>query len=119
MIAHARTNFLKHHHVAFVSSCKSGRILASGVNVAQQVENCAIHAEAAAVDQFRKRVKHKVLKPQDLKKGITVSSIRVAKGGHLLNAKPCARCQQIILACPYLKQYEWSTDEGELAYVIL
>lgn len=111
--AFVRHSILNHNHVAVVYSCKTDRLLASGTNAALLHEHCSIHAEAAAIAQFRKRVRDHVVKRSDLSKGVAVLSLRVSKEGHLRNAKPCVRCRQAVLqCCPVVRRLEWS-DEDE------
>ena len=112
--AYIRPLILKNHHIAIVYSCKTDAILASGTNAVEPKKNCAVHAEVAAMTQFRKRVRDGVIKPSQVSKGIGVLSIRVAKAGHLLNAKPCTSCSKVIDACPFVKRVEWSIDNGEI-----
>ena len=113
--AFVRHSILNHNHVAIVYSCKTDRLLASGTNAVTRHEDCSVHAEAAAMAQFRKRVRDKVVKRSDLSKGVAVLSLRVSKGGHLRNAKPCLRCRQDVLrCCPVVRRLEWSDDEASI-----
>ena len=111
--AYVRHSILNHNHVAVVYSCKTDRVLASGTNAALRHERCSVHAEAAAISQFRKRLRDNVIKRSDLTKGVAVLSLRVSKQGHLRNAMPCADCRHTVLQCrPLVRRLEWS-DENE------
>lgn len=105
---------LNHHHVSVVVSCKTHHVLASATNAA--LADASVHAEAAAMEKFCKRFRGKSCREQcrELCRGVEVFSLRVAPGGHLLCAKPCAACASTIRKCPQVRYLHWSKNDGAL-----
>lgn len=110
--AYIHNPVINHHHVSVVVSCKTGRVLSSGTNCA--TARGSIHAEMQALRQFQHRLRDRCINPTEVNKGVTLMSLRIAPGGHLILAKPCENCYRNIIACPHVKSVEWSDQNGEV-----
>lgn len=104
---------LNHHHVAVVLSRKSGKVLASGVNLALPAGS--VHAERSALHQLHTRIANRVICRRELGRGLRLLSLRVSSTGKLRLAKPCAECERAIRSCPYgVRCVAWSDNDGNL-----
>lgn len=110
--AFVRSQNLHHHHIAIAISLKTGNVLASATNSATVTGS--IHAEAAAVQQLRQKLRDRVLYSRDILKGIDLVSLRISKEGQLRLAKPCPNCRNVMKQFRLIKCCSYSTNCGNL-----
>lgn len=108
----SRNPILNHHHVAFVYSCKTGRILANGTN--RITSTGSVHAEVDALNNLHARVRDRVCSPREYSRGVNMISLRVSQGGELRLAKPCVACAAALKRCALIKRIEWSDQDGDV-----
>lgn len=111
-LAYTRNAHMAQHHVAVVISRKTGNVIASATNEAMKTGS--VHAECAALEQLRRRLRNRALPARDLRRGVLVLSLRVSRSGTLLLAKPCSACENTLRRCPYTKRVGWSDDDGKI-----
>lgn len=94
-VAHRRSTHLQHRHAAIVER--------GGAYVAMEANRGWRHAEVAALRRLR----------PDQRRGVRIWSLRFSRRGGLLNAKPCAACQEFLRANG-VKSVRYSTSSGEI-----
>lgn len=107
-----RNPLLRDHHVAIVFSEKSGNVLAKGTNYVVGIS--PIHAEVDALNNLRRRIRANMVDSSELRKGVGVTSLRIARCGELRDAKPCVFCAQKLQACLLVRSVTWSDSDGTL-----
>lgn len=103
---------MTHHHIAFVLSRKTGHLLASATNCA--TPSGSVHAEAAAMMQFEKRLKDGAMHARELRRGVDVLSLRLSQLGELRLAKPCAACTNVMRRSGHVRRIRWSENDGNV-----
>lgn len=108
---------MNHHHVTIIVSCKTGNILSYAPNI--QLERSyrrSVHAEVTAINKLFKTISRGKLDSHELRKGVSLISLRIAPGGHFLMAKPCCECDKYIKRFPLIRSVGWSIDDGTLIF---
>ena len=111
-LAHCPNPHVNHHHLAVVVSCKTQNVLASATNAA--TAKGSIHAEQAALEQLRRRLRDRAIFHREVRQGVDVLSLRIASSGVLRLAKPCAACAEALRRCPLVRSVSWSDDSGNM-----
>lgn len=105
---------LNHHHVAIVLSLKTGNVLASATNSATAYGS--VHAEMAALQQLRRRLRDRALFSREVRRGTVLMSVRLNARGELRLAKPCAACAQAMHRDALIRVVGYSDDDGCMVY---
>ena len=109
-----RRGFMRHHHVSVILSCKTNNVLCYSSNIMTPFPCKSVHAEAAAIAVLQDRIRARQIHLKDLRKGVSLLSLRIAPAGHLLYARPCAACTACIAQTRIIRRVGWSTDAGTI-----
>ena len=110
--AYARPKTHNHHHVAIVTSCKTGTVLASATN--EPTPTGSVHAEIGALRQFQKRLRDRTFHSREVCRGVCVTSVRLNRSNQLLLAKPCTPCTLALSKCALVRRVVWSNEHGDI-----
>lgn len=99
---------LTHHHVCILASRKTNNVLCFATN--EPLATSSVHAEVRTLRTFSRRAWH----AHDVRRGVTLVSLRVSSTGRLRMARPCVSCARHIARCALVTHVWWSTDNGSI-----